>query len=949
MISGPLESRRFTVNIVFGTAHFQHPSYMNFLKMLLCGASLFPIIFHSPAKAATISPPGAQGTVITVEGAGKFTIPYPVLLNSAGRSAGKLVEQKPNGSSMHLKYENGTEADVSVSGDKLSIRFDQIGNGVKEFKLEIGLGFSPLLGAKWKTDGMEYTPFPEQKPAKPHLLQDHKKEFAVTYVTGAKVNIRFPDFTFAQLTDLREWGQKKFRLTCVIPINRQAPSYTFSLQTEAATAGAPKFLIDKFGQYALKEWPAKVKSEEELKADIQVDRKYYASLNPPSFDQYGGLPGSKEKLGLQRTGFFHVEKKDGRWYLVDPEGNWFFHLGVCSFASSYSSTYFQGREQKYEWIPPIDGPFMTARGRPGDGKNDGEVNFLIANRIRKYGTPYDYKSFTAEMIYRVRKFGFNSTGAFGSGHEEARNEANFPYVAGLPMTGVPMLMREVWDPFDEKTRAVVEKNLAKLTDRANDPLLIGRFLANEPLFEEIPEVVPAYDEKKGCKRRLVQMLEEKYKTIAAFNQAWNAKLSSFDEATRLPLSVTTQAAADDMEEFKSLFLEEYFKLTTELMRKYDPNHLILGCRLQSGTINSESLCRIGSRYVDVWSYNYYTYGIDEEFLRKIVKWTGDKPMILSEFYWNSFADSGVAGGVKDVKSQEERGLAYRNYVEQAASLPFIIGVEWFTLLDASQTGVGFAKYGGENPNSGLFNVADRPWKPMIEQMIKTNYDIYKVAAGERSRFVYQDPRFTGVGNSKKGLTGYRVAKPLEIDGRGNDWPGLPAERIGADRLVNGKEANDFEASFKTCWDDDFLYLIADVSDDTPMKNEMSGASLWQADGLEVFFGSEELERGGPLIFTDRQILLSASDKNGIPFFFATGGQYECKVEVSPKEKGYILEAAIPWKALGCAPGLDKELLFDLAVNDSADGRRRDKQLMWNGSARSSGDRTHWGRLRLLGQ
>ena len=63
-------------------------------------------------------------------------------------------------------------------------------------------------------------------------------------------------------------------------------------------------------------------------------------------------------------------------------------------------------------------------------------------------------------------------------------------------------------------------------------------------------------------------------------------------------------------------------------------------------------------------------------------------------------------------------------------------------------------------------------------------------------------------------------------------------------------------------------------------------------------------------------------------------------------RSYTLEAAIPWSVMGVKPEQGRELLFDLAVNDSVDGKARRSQLMWNGSAKNSGDRTHWGRLRM---
>jgi hypothetical protein len=63
-------------------------------------------------------------------------------------------------------------------------------------------------------------------------------------------------------------------------------------------------------------------------------------------------------------------------------------------------------------------------------------------------------------------------------------------------------------------------------------------------------------------------------------------------------------------------------------------------------------------------------------------------------------------------------------------------------------------------------------------------------------------------------------------------------------------------------------------------------------------------------------------------------------------KGYTIEAAIPWSVLDVTPKEGLELLFDLAVDDSPDGRDRRAQLMWNGVARNSSDRGAWGRLIL---
>ena len=95
-------------------------------------------------------------------------------------------------------------------------------------------------------------------------------------------------------------------------------------------------------------------------------------------------------------------------------------------------------------------------------------------------------------------------------------------------------------------------------------------------------------------------------------------------------------------------------------------------------------------------------------------------------------------------TQQERGLAYRNYVELSAALDFVVGIEWFTLIDQSVTGRWFQGFDGERANTGVLSVTDRPWRGALDEMVKTNHDIYRVWFRERPPFVFDDSRFKNV-------------------------------------------------------------------------------------------------------------------------------------------------------------------------------------------------------------
>ena len=681
--------------------------------------------------------PANDGLKVEAGTLGSFTLAYPALHDVASKPVHKLIEAKTDGANTVVRYEGGGEVVILCVGDDIHFSFANMPDDVKSWRVEMLIDISFGKGGTWKI-GDKSGSFPASKPEKPHLHQESVSTFEIKNAQGQSLRLTLPDYAFQQLTDNREWNWPIYHWMAVVPF---APDKTEAVIRVATELKASAKLVDAFGQSIKDNYPGKVKSADELKADIAADEKYYASFTTPTLDEFGGLPGSGAQLGLQKTGFFHVEQHEGKSWLVDPAGNAFFHFGICGFAPGDDYTYIKGREDIYEWLPKAGDEFASAF-REGDRSN---FSFHLANTIRKFGEPYNYDTHAARMIARVRKWGFNSIGAFSPVPATAHVKASFPYVTTLPTAdwlGVPRLPGafEVWDPFDEATRAKIEGNIAKeVPQRANDPLLIGWFIVNEPRYDQLAQAIPSLPKKHAAKRRFVQSLREQYKDIAAYNTAWQSDAKNFDELEDKGLAVKTDAAREDVNRFIGVFLEEYFTHIEAAFRKADKNHLLLGSRLQPITIENEQLCRIMGRHVDVVSYNYYTMGVDTAALKRFHEWCGGKPMMLSEFFWSSPRDSGLIGG-REVSSQRERGLAYRNYVEQSAALGFVVGIEWFTLVDQSVTGRWFSQYSGESANTGLISVTDRPWKDAVEEMAKTNHTIYDVLLGKRAPFAWDDAR-----------------------------------------------------------------------------------------------------------------------------------------------------------------------------------------------------------------
>ncbi len=899
-----------------------------------------------------------EGLKLNVKGMGEFTLYYPKLRSGDDSKGVDPVERKFSASHADLKYADGTSLamDFQQGGD-LSLSFDNVPADMKSFQIFLRIGPQYMDGGLWKVASDPAKPFPKEKPPKPFLYQGHATEFSFSDAAGHTLSFSLPAYSYQQLMDSREWNWNIFQWSFLAPCHKDALKHVIKIKDAQADPGKVQFQYDRFGQTVSKEFPGKIKDEAELKADAQSEAAYYASLKTLELDPYGGLPGSGAKLGLKATGFFHPERKGDRWLLVDPEGNAFFHLGICSFGFNEDYTYVKERQASFEWIPSKTGEY-AASWHTAKYWSDDVMSFYITNLIKKYGPSFDKDKHIRAMVDRVRSMGFNSIGAFSG--NPVFVEARIPRVSSLPVESwafAPELpgIRGIFDPFDEGNAAKMDELFAKAAGPvANDPLLIGYFISNEQGFEDIPRAVPQLPGKHAAKRKLVEMLKETYKgDVAAFNAAWGLDAKGFDSLLDKGIAVSTQKAFEDMRSYTELFLDKYYSLVTSTFRKYDKNHMLIGSRWQPGTANSELLCRVAGKYMDVISVNYYTVGVDKDFIKRIYKWSGEKPQFWSEFFYSSSATSNVGGHGGDMATQKARGEAYRNYVEAAASLGFVVGIEWFTLIDQASSGRWFEKLNGERANSGIFNVADRPYRDLVEGMLATNNRIYEVWLDGKEPFRIDDPRFvvqTG-SSSKKVYAIGRPLSPVKVNCLSDSFPTRPPERIGASRLVQGRDADGFEAAFKLCWDDKNLYVLANVSDPSPMFNRYSGGDIWNGDALELFIGHESLDQAGPFLFSDLQILLRASKDGKGQASYVVRAPKQPEIEVlsvpSVEGNGYTIEAAIPWTAIGIVPKEGTELLFDLAVDDAPEGGDRIRQLMWNGIARNSSDRSAWGRIKLV--
>ncbi len=113
--------------------------------------------------------------------------------------------------------------------------------------------------------------------------------------------------------------------------------------------------VDSFGQFMYDEWPDKIHSTKALKARHAKESEELEHIKPlPDWNLYGGWATGPQ---LEATGRFRVEKVDGKWWFVDPEGKLFWSHGMdCVEFGTQTRTRISDREHYFQYLPDEDGP-----------------------------------------------------------------------------------------------------------------------------------------------------------------------------------------------------------------------------------------------------------------------------------------------------------------------------------------------------------------------------------------------------------------------------------------------------------------------------------------------------------------------------------------------------------------------------------------------------------------
>jgi hypothetical protein len=482
------------------------------------------------------------------------------------------------------------------------------------------------------------------------------------------------------------------RVECKVSNLRAATR--FQLPSDSELKGKYTPATDTFGQNRNTDWKFKIKSESDFAKRLASEEAWLEKFHTlENRSRFGGWTGGG---CFPATGHFSTAEKDGRWWLVDPEGWPFWSIGATGINLKLGFT-----------------------KTPGIGK----WNPRRSNLELKFGEDWEVKA--SELTHgRLKAWGMNTLGNWSDSDFYLMQKTPYTVAVHCRRAVIPekgdahKALPDVFHPDFEKN---IFDSVARFDREAIDPWCLGYFIDNELSFSQA--TTPAgktLEAPADCHSRieLLRQLKEKYETIERLNAAWSADFSDW-KSVRAPQGKWAPARGEDLLAFSEAWYHKYFKTCRDAMRKHAPNKLYLGSRINH--TKNKTVLSICAEYADVVSINFYDYTPDvfkapEGF---------NAPVMIGEFHFGTITERGVWGGglCTGMDIQHSADL-FENYVTEALKNPLIVGAHWFKFSDQPLTG----RTDGENYRIGFVDVADTPYPEMVKACRRVAETMYPLRA-----------------------------------------------------------------------------------------------------------------------------------------------------------------------------------------------------------------------------
>ena len=499
----------------------------------------------------------------------------------------------------------------------------------------------------------------------------------------------------------------------------------------------PKAVVDEFGQWTGERgqpW-----NSLEISAAWQFER--LGSLGFPGQTDVTGADARQQIV--PETGFFQLTTWKGDWYLVDPAGYPFLSIG-CDCVRAQSEGPVGGRTFLFKDLkdaenrphPPSTGPRLVRR-EPALW-----MDFYNRNLKRRYADRPDdwHDAWSEHTVARLRSWGFNTIGNWSD--RKLTAQGRMPYTTNISsLAPLCAHLPDVYAPqFAEQVRALVVPEV--MHPMLADPMLIGYFVGNEPHWTFGGHRHPFNDvftssEYPHTRAEAMDWVRQTYgDRLEMVNFAWGTNLESWDDLTRpggIPdVRLGTATLKRDADLFIGRVLGEFYTICCREIRAADPNHLLLGGRFYSPNL-PEPYLRACAPF-DVFSFNFYNWDAPKDSIERLITLTG-RPVLIGEFHYG-VEGRGLTASLVGCATQDDRGLAYRHFVENALALPGVVGVHWFQWVDQPVTG----RFDGECYNIGLVDITDIPYTDFLSHVCEAHKRAYRLHSREFAPYICPETR-----------------------------------------------------------------------------------------------------------------------------------------------------------------------------------------------------------------
>ena len=413
-----------------------------------------------------------------------------------------------------------------------------------------------------------------------------------------------------------------------------------------------------------------------------IDGYAYEEDDASLEDVYGGYT-PLGKMG-KATGYFHVEFINGRFWVIDPLGYPFFRASV----STVSPT--ETMQAKYE----------------------------------------SRDAWARDAMVQLRRMGFNSVGAWSDIASISLTERPTTLTANTgtirayalekgfivnphPVTAVVGGVLPVFDPeFVEFAEKQLEEYIAPYV---NNPFVFGWMSDNEMpalinMLDKFLEIDPTFEPH-----------------AYSYATAWNFMYMKTGKK-----DVSAEDLTDELrDEFRGMMYDRYYHVVANIIRRIDPNHMYLGTRFAHAYDNKLTM-QIAGYYFDVTTINYYLKTTPDTKEIQFFYNNSGKPFMFTEWYSKGMDAcspetllTNKSGVGFTVKTQNDRGLFYENFVLKLLECKYCVGFDEFQYRD-NEPKKKDADPSNTSSNKGIYSAKGEEYTDFTKHITRVNKAKYSL-------------------------------------------------------------------------------------------------------------------------------------------------------------------------------------------------------------------------------